>query len=74
MECRECKFWEAEHHPRRSKKIFGECKNPKFVYQEEITWKDEQSDMLIYWDYEGYSAWFETGSEFGCIHFEKRDD
>ena len=29
--------------------------------------------MLLYWDYECYGAGFETGQNFGCIHFEKKD-
>jgi len=31
-----------------------------------------QDDALYYFDGEGYSAWFKTGENFGCIHFEQK--
>ena len=33
-----------------------------------------KNDLLTYWDYEGYSAGFETGENFGCVHFKGYSD
>ena len=46
------------------------CSNNKFVYTGEGASMD--NDGLGYWDCESYSASFETGENFGCIHFKKR--
>lgn len=65
--CDVCKHWELDEDKYISKSILtGECKNNKFVYD-----RDCPIDGLRYWDYEGYSAGFETGPKFGCIHWEK---
>lgn len=29
-------------------------------------------DGMTYWDSEGYSASFETGPQFGCVHWEPK--
>jgi len=31
-------------------------------------------DNLLYMDYEGYNAGIEVGEEFGCIHFEVKEE
>jgi hypothetical protein len=31
-----------------------------------------EDDMLTYEDFEGYSASFNVGENFGCVHFKER--
>ena len=40
----------------------GTCKSDRFVYDEKTP-----KDGLHYWDYESYSAGFDTGEDFGCV-------
>jgi len=51
---------------------FGDCKCPKFIYDDSEKIMDFAygSDTLIYKDYEGWKAFFHTGKEFGCCHWE----
>jgi len=54
------KFHNEESH-------YGKCDNEKFNYD-----GDRHVDGLHYWDAEGYFADFETGEDFGCIHWKER--
>lgn len=72
MKCRDCVSW-RENVPTKSdleigRSDCGECSSEAFTYQDD----DRKSDGLDYWDYEGYSAGFTTGPDFGCIHFKKK--
>jgi len=66
-------------------KKIGVCSCSKFVY----LWSDRynkyfsgeeyeelviEDDMLTYEDYEGYSASFNVGENFGCVHFKEREN
>ena len=62
MRCKDCKFF-----TRAKKGMEHSCKNPKFVYED-----IEEDDQLAYWDYGSYSAGFNVGENFGCIHFEMK--
>ena len=53
-------------------KGYGECSNPEFFYTGDGYPDDCSQAGLAYGDYEGYSAHFETGPEFGCVHFEEK--
>jgi hypothetical protein len=64
--CKNCKYWETSL---LNSKGAGDCCNEKFVYTGE---KKTPKDGLGYWDNEGYDAGFETGEDFGCIHWEER--
>jgi len=72
--CKDCKFWRenelTEYDVKRERKVCGDCSCKKFTYQDDKRFLDG----LDYWDYEGYSAGFTTGPQFGCIHWEKKDD
>ena len=61
--CVTCRFWErlveGEH--------LGLCSSEKFV---ESDLDDCPIDGLEYWDYESNSAGFNTGEQFGCIHWK----
>ena len=76
--CKDCKYFKRntdEFHL----KTFGECKNEdKIVYgdtRDDVAYRTNvyENDMLVYRDYEWYSAQVEVGEEFGCIHFEKKE-
>lgn len=70
--CKNCKYYSKGEFT----KFYGNCSNPKFEYEiasfyEKYHKGPKFKDKLFYMDYEGYSADFEVGEEFGCIHFEK---
>jgi hypothetical protein len=59
-------WWDAKTEPITN----GKCDSPKFVYDSQGT----PIDGLAYWDSEDYSAGFDTGEWFGCVHFEPNDE
>ncbi len=72
VRCADCKHWDNSNTYNvlgEAEKNYGNCNSSAFSY-ENIS--DERTDMLIYADYEGYSAGFDTGKDFACIHAEKR--
>ena len=76
--CETCAAWTQEE-PRgcaRLPKGFGYCVSPKFYYTGDGTDDPAEGevDCLTYWDCEGYGAGFETGKDFGCIHWTKKGD
>ena len=65
--CKTCKHWtrtegdfNISYHGAHS----GNCDSDKFTESDKV-----RPDGLNYWDYEGYSAGFETGEDFGCVHW-----
>lgn len=70
--CKNCKYW-LRNTKEFETKDFGECTCKKFQYEDIFREKKTTDDMLLYADYEGYSASFETGQNFGCIHFKEKD-
>ena len=69
--CGTCKHWcrykekfdrdyHGEHAGLCGNKVFVEGANPG-------------KDGLAYWDHEGYSAGFNTGENFGCVHWVVND-
>ncbi len=67
--CGKCKHWrrysmefDVNYHGKHA----GTCNSDKFVYDEG---PQPPQDGLRYWDYEGYSAGFDTGEDFGCVHW-----
>lgn len=69
--CKNCKYFKRNKDNYRSEK-YGECSCDKFAYDSWISEKEE-TDKLFYWDYEDYSANFNVGENFGCIHFEEKE-
>lgn len=69
--CKNCKHYAKADRVRG--KNFGTCSCDKFVYtgDEHLPLED---DMLIYEDFEQYNAAFFVGENFGCIHFEEREN
>lgn len=70
--CGNCEFWlryteqfEVKHHGQHA----GICESDQFVYN---NMGSTPKDGLRYWDYEGYDAGFDTGENFGCVHFKER--
>ena len=72
IRCKDCKFWIRDYRYRGEVKvdmIFGSCGCDKFQYDDSES--PNEDDILSYWDFEGCSAGFSTGQNFGCIHGEK---
>jgi hypothetical protein len=74
MNCKNCKYWhkytddfDVEYHG----PMMGVCHSDKFRYKESS--EKAKPDELMYWDDEGYSAGFETGADFGCVHFSLKE-
>lgn len=78
MICSTCKFWKRNEPLKPgTQNRFGVCSNDaKFRYCGEI-WESDRAEMspdcLQYWDSESYSASFETGESFGCIHHQSAE-
>lgn len=64
--CKRCKHWT----PMEDHKKIGDCDSPKFVYG---THENTPVDGMSYVDDFESCAGFSTGSDFGCIYFEKRE-
>jgi hypothetical protein len=54
--------WDVEYRGAHA----GVCRSDKFLYSDS---PQVARDGLRYWDFEGYSAGFEVGEAFGCIHW-----
>lgn len=53
-----------------NKNLQGECNHSSFIYSSDDC--VAPTDGLVYWDAESYAAGFNTGEDFGCIHFRRR--
>lgn len=75
MECKKCKYW-TRISEKYADKRYGNCNCEKFIYDDVCSDNIPKlkNDCLLYSDYESYRADFETGENFGCIHFKKVDD
>jgi hypothetical protein len=69
--CFNCRYWTKVGY--FGKDVYGQCGCEKFVYNDG-TLESLNTDELHYWDIESYNACFETGKDFGCIHWEKRNE
>lgn len=49
-----------------------DCSNSHFKYTGDLS--EPNSDDLSYSDYEGYSAGFSVGEDFGCIHWKQKEE
>lgn len=67
--CKNCKHYTKPRDDYDKKYDLGKCDCDKFVYQAD----SPLNDRLGYWDYEGYSAGFDVGGNFGCIYFINKD-
>jgi len=74
MHCKDCKYWERSNKDYFDNN-YGDCNNEdKFFYGSPYKGEGEfSSDLMFYYDYEGYSAGFYTGQDFGCIHFKPKE-
>ena len=69
--CKNCKYYEIK----TMEKEFGKCYCSKFLNNNDLPWEYERDkDTLLYWDFECYSCGFDVGEEFGCIHFENKQE
>lgn len=70
--CKNCIFWERYLGLAWNSK-YGKCYNYKF--KDKLTEVDAiTDDELHYMDANEYYAVFEVGQNFGCIHFEKKEE
>ena len=60
--CKTCKHWKRNTESYESPRM-GSCGSDKWEYEGK-----DMADGVSYGDYEGYSASFETGEDFGCVH------
>ncbi len=66
--CKTCKHWERYTNAFEMKYYgthAGKCGSKKFLYDGQVTLQDG----LSYWDHEDYGAGFNTGEDFGCVHW-----
>lgn len=79
MNCKNCKFWKrlekSEVAPSADCR-FGRCSSVKFIYECDAPHSQfaGDADVLLYEDYEGWSADFVTGEDFGCIHYSGEEN
>ena len=64
--CKTCKFW-TRHTDKFSTPTRGDCASTGF--HDANTEGKPTPTQLHYWDYEGYMCGFDTGEDFGCIHW-----
>ena len=69
--CKDCKYYTKENMVIGKK--FGSCSCKKFVYIGN-SHDPLQDDMLLYEDCEMYNAFLHVGENFGCVHFEEREN
>ena len=67
--CKNCGYFE-ESLDYKAKDDRHNCNCPNFVYTGNNDNGYPLGNKLGYWDYESFSAGFEVGSNFGCIHFK----
>lgn len=72
--CKECRWWDRTNSMIEmftKSSDYGICSHGKFNYCEGFSqFNGTTDDYLVYCDGEGYHASFETGADFGCIHWE----
>lgn len=66
--CKNCAFFKYDRNTENK----HECLNPHFKYTGDF-YTEPNSDDLSYSDYEGYSASFNVGENFGCIHWKQKE-
>lgn len=69
--CGTCKHW--QRYTEAFDMIYNEahagtCNSDRFVYD-----KKTPENGLHYWGYDSYSAGFDTGENFGCVHWLRCD-
>lgn len=71
--CKYCKFWTHKEfsNPTPLTEYLGSCSSPNFVYTGNGGYIGKE--QFAYWDMESYDAKFHTGSDFGCIHFKRKE-
>jgi hypothetical protein len=67
--CKNCEYWHTYKNEHT-----GKCRNDKFVYIGGFDDIETPIDGLGYSDCESYNASFETGEQFGCIHFKEGEN
>jgi hypothetical protein len=72
--CATCKHWNR-YTDKYDVEIFtthaGVCNHDKFVYNgfDPHGRVETPKDGLMHWDGDGWKAYFNTGEDFGCVHW-----
>lgn len=69
MFCKDCKYWKREVYPGKEQ-YYGSCSNEKLV---DTNIAQIPVDGLGTHDHGGYMSGFNTGENFGCIHFTNKN-
>ena len=73
--CKNCRHYFEHFNTERDN--YGACMSSKFIYDNDLDLDDEleivDDDCLLYGDSEQYSAYFEVGENFGCVHFKRKE-
>lgn len=69
MKCKKCIYWSQDSHE-QEEDFLGECNSDRFI---EPCGAKTDKGALYYYDYDGYSAGFFTGEDFGCIYFKQKE-
>ena len=72
--CKDCKHFqkfEAEYECLPDKDM-GKCLSGKILYERDVT--EYTDNVLVYGDSEEYWAYHRVGENFGCVHFEEREN
>ncbi len=59
--CKNCRYYNESSF---------DCICPKFIYTGYDDDIDYEGDEFGYWDCDSYSAGFNVGKKFGCVHFK----
>ncbi len=72
--CRNCKFWtKSKYDIKPNEPLVGSCEGDVFVYVGNGVPEDTNTTQVQYTDRESYDAIVETGADFGCNHWEKKN-
>lgn len=68
--CKSCKYFN-EKSSGTSYVSYGDCDSDKLRYGEP---NKNETDNLLFEDYECYGASLYVGKDFGCIHWKQKND
>lgn len=79
--CRRCKYYLTPEQMRNIRYADCElkvpatnCTNKKLAYHDSIEDTSDSGDGVLYWDCEGHMAHIRVQPDFGCRHWEERED
>ena len=72
--CKDCKYFQKfeDEYDCSPYKDMGKCASGKILYERDVA--EYTDDVLVYGDEEEYWAYHRVGQNFGCVHFEEREN